>query len=165
MIKGMGDRVLWSLAAIALVCGAGLTVATSRQIADNRTRLERVAGDFEKLQSLKKRIGRYEAARQAFDQLPSKRPVPFDALFKEDLAGLKFDNLKEDRSDAGSGWIVRRQDIALREVPLAKAMSLIAKAEAQRPPWRLARISVQASPLEKGSGRVELRLEALEKKE
>ena len=48
---------------------------------------------------------------------------------------------------------------------MEKVMALIAKAEAQRPPWRLKRIAVQASARQKGVGQVELRFEALEKKE
>lgn len=153
--------ICWAAAACLTLLGLGLTVRSVRLLGPARTRLERIARDFAALERLRAEAGVGGGALEALEKLPSTRPV--------DPAGLADGLLPvarpagEQRSDAGSGWTAIRREFVFGDVAIGQVMEFAARAEAQRPPWRMVRCVIRSAPNNPGAGQVTLTLEALEK--
>jgi len=63
--------------------------------------------------------------------------------------------------DVAPGWVALQKELTFRAVPLAPVMGLVGHAQNTRPPWRLTKCVIQASPATPGTGQVVLRFEAL----
>jgi len=156
-------RGLWTLAGLAMLVGAILTVTTLRQAGQARIRLAALGRDLEGLQRLDARLGSYLAAQTAFEQLATPKAAGLADVLERTLPGCKLDQSKEVSSQPTPGWVLRRQEISLSDVPFAKVMEFVRAAEAQRPPWRLAKFTIRASAREPGTGQAVLQMEALER--
>jgi len=158
-------RMLWAAAAVFLIVGTGMTVSNLRKSAGVSERLEKNIADLKTLRIMEADMARYEAAKKMMEKLPDKHPVPLNGLLQETLPASKGDDIRDAGKDELGGWLVRRKEISMNDVPVGKAMEFVQKAESQKLPWCLARCVIRAAPRAGGTGQVVLLMEALEKSE
>jgi len=157
-------RLAWVAAAVSVVTGIAFAAGTAARVGATRARLASKVSAFAALREMQDRLLRHEAACRVFEALPRKRPRSPAELLELAVAGNVAREVREaERAPAFGGWTVRRCDISLTGAALAEAAAFAAAAEAARPPWRLVKCDVRADPRAPGSGRVALRVEALEK--
>ena len=156
-----GLRLLWLLAAVALASGLAFSVRSLARASDTADRFRRRLQDVEGLRDKEAELNAYLAAQQAFERLPAKRAIPLPDLLKKVMPDRKPDSVKEGRQEEVDGWIVTRKELTFNEAPVADVMSAVVQAENQRPPWRLTRFAVRASPKAPGSGQVVIELETI----
>lgn len=165
MSERMFRRLLWIGSVLVLIMGLGMTIHSVGQMDKVLLKLKNKLDSLDRLRSMEREINRYVIAQQAFEQLSEKYPASLADLLKGVLPGHKVDDIREIRRESIPGWTVRQTEIVFSEVPLGDLMEFVCKAETQRPPWRLIKCNIKASPRIAGSGQVVLLLEALEKTE
>jgi hypothetical protein len=164
MSERLRIRMLWLAAVASLVCGALLTLTSVRNLRAAEDRSRSTRSHVEQLEAHEARFNRSLDARQAFEKLSSKKPVPLDALLAKAFPGKTPQDVRESYREIGEGWGVRRREFSLAEVPFAGVMAFLREAENRRPPWRVLKCDIRAST-RPGEGKVDLALEALEKAE
>jgi len=165
----MSDGVkgkLWFLAALAvLLAGILMTLQEVRHLAAVSRRLTRKHGEMARLQQLAGEVARGEETIREFGALSDRRPGSLRGLLDRTFPGSKAQDVRESVRESVPGWIVRQVEIAFSEAGIAEVAAFVAAAEAQRPPWRLARCLVNSSPHTPGAAQVVLQLETAEKQE
>ena len=156
-------KILWSAAMIALLAGIGLTVQTSRHFAQLSAAMERKIVSLDKLKVLESDLATCDQARRATEKEGGRPAQPLQTLLQEFSPGLQVEECHESRREAAPGWDLRQTEMVLRDVSFASSMDLVKRAEAQRPPWRLARCTFRVSPSAAGTGEATLLFEALER--
>jgi hypothetical protein len=151
-----------ALGAICLCAGLLFCYRAHRDIAQSAERLERSRALLMRLDELEFGMQDWLSARHTFDALDPARPSDPAVALKQ--TALKYrESRVADVPDAGSGWTVQRREIAFSDVRLETVMAFVDRVAAQRPPWRLVKVDIQASDHTAGMGQVVLMLEALEK--
>jgi len=161
--RGFLMRAAWIAAVALLVAGALATIGSLGGVRETRERLGRKLRELEQLRAIKREIDRHEGAVRIFEGLNEKRPVSLMVLLQETVPGHKAVDTREAVEDLVSGWIVRRREVTLEEVPWDSMTRFIRAAEATRPPRRLVKCSVRPSAQPGRSGRVALTFETIEK--
>jgi hypothetical protein len=157
------DRLLRFGAVITVSAGVLLMLTTLSTIRRNSQKLKTHAENIEKLQKLEHLSREARTAVRAFEQLPNPHPVPIRQLLRESIGDEKYNAQAPPPKSKIKGWLVQQMDISFTDIELSKVAAFLEKAEAQRPPWRLARCIVHSSSAAGGSGRVSFTLEALDK--
>jgi hypothetical protein len=124
-------------------------------------RLARRQADLRRLEEMQTAVARYRRMVSAFESLPATHPVPVSEFVRAELPGVTAEIREQPSQPVVAGWVLRRVEIAVPEVSLDAFATFVARAEAQRPPWRLAECSIRASPRTGGYGQVTLVLEGL----
>ena len=155
------NRWLWIAGAVSMLAGLALAAQCIRVL---QGAAERRAGKFRQLGDLGRlaeRLEPYLRARDAFDRLIDAKPTPLADLLKAAVPVAKADDIRDLGGESPQGWVVRRKEVTLADVPFEKILSFMQAAEAQRPPWRLARCEIRSSPETPGTGKMVLVFEAL----
>jgi len=155
--------LVWGAAAASAVAGVWLALHAAGAVDRAGRELARKRSELDELRAVAGELARSAAAKAVFEGEPGRRPAAVAALLDEVLPGVKPEDSRERRREIAGGWLVREHEFAFGEVPLGKVMDFAAKAEAQRPPWKVTKCVIRASPHAPGTGRVALVLEALEK--
>ena len=160
--------ILWACAIVSLVAGVGLTAGAWREVRAARHGLRRSLRDLEELEVLRGRLEPYRGAEAAFESLPVKRPVAVREFLADRTEGWNPDDLRESEEEMTPGWTAHRIELAFGVVPIARIMDLVHCVETPvvengvvaRPPWRLTKCVIRASPDAVGNGWVVLVLVA-----
>lgn len=122
------------------------------------------AGYSARLADMEKAAERGAAAVRLFQELPDPRPVPVADLVRESLQGQKYDSFEQpQRETTVPGWALRQVEITFPEIELPRLAAFMARAEAQRPPWRVTAMTIRSLAQSGGIGHARLTLESLEK--
>ncbi|NQT93940.1 MAG: hypothetical protein HQ559_14360 [Lentisphaerae bacterium] len=158
-------RVLWAGAALSMVAGGLMTLATVRRTPDYSERLRAKIGDMERLESLADEAARTETAVNAFETLPSGSSTPLSSILTNVFPqGMTAEIREMDGGPTAEGWDRQRFEVAFGEAPIDEVFRFAAAAESSRPPWLLVRCDLASTPGSPGSGRAVLWFESLEKK-
>jgi hypothetical protein len=157
-------RALWIAAGLSVALGSTMALRAAVAARTAGARLEMKVAWLRQLRDMERTASRCQEATDAFQGLATTRPPPLPALLKRHFPGAATADVREtERIEAASGWTLRRNEVSLTDTPLDRVMAFLVDAESQRPPWRLVKCDIMAVPQVPGSGRVVLRLEALEK--
>ena len=154
---------LWSAAILVLAVGVILAVDAARTILDCSKRIRDYDDHLARVRELERVASRDEAAVRAFEALEAPHPRALADLLKEIFPGEKYETAEQPAQSAPAGWLVRHMDVTLVNVPLAGLGTFLAKAESQRPPWRLTSCRIRATSPAGGMAQLTLNLEALDK--
>jgi hypothetical protein len=157
-----GVTTLPAVVVAAVLAAVGLSLYAWWSLSAGRARFQRLLGELAALEAMDAELDASRAAQAAFNGLAAQRAVPLDELIARVLPGCRADRGREVREDVEGGWVLRQQEVGLSEVPFGKAMELVEAAASQRPPWRLVKCTLRASPREPGVGQAVLEFEALE---
>lgn len=163
MDKNMSDRPLWIAAALAVSLGIILMISTIVSLRKDRARLQDYADDMKQLLAEKRLSSEAKGAVQVFEQLANPHPAPIRKLLRNTVGDEDYSSQAPPPKQTINGWQVRQMEISFADIELGKVATFLAKAEAQRPPWRLARCVIHSTSKAGGKGRVSLTLEALDK--
>ncbi len=158
-------RIIWAGAALFLAAGLVLAVQSARGIRSSAEKLDRKLRDIGELRALEDQEKRYVLAQQMYEKLPNKHPGSLDGAFKEALSPHKADDSRETRKELGQGWVAHQKEFSFGEIPVAKIVEFVRKAEAQRPPWILTKCVINSAPGTGGTAQVSIQLEAVEKRD
>jgi len=156
---------IWPVSASVLVAGIALTCQSARRARTTSQRSIRKLRELNALRGFELDLNRCLAARQAFEALENKRPVPLARSLKDTAFESGTLNQREVRRDTAGEWVVRQKEIAFDGATLATVIEFVRKVEAQRPPWRLKKCVLSASSRPGEPGHAVLLLEALEKRQ
>jgi hypothetical protein len=149
------------LSVLVFLAGLFWTVHTLAATPGRLLQIYRKAGLITELRARQAGLTTAENAVAAFEQIAGKRPANLRELAKATLPGIAADIRPRETRSAVTGWSVRSADVLFGDIPLARLAAFLRAAEAQRPPWRL--VECQIAAADRGTGRVSLVLEALEK--
>lgn len=155
------SRVRPALAAVTLAAGALAALTTALGLRADLVALWRPHLDMRMLRDMAEPLHAPVAARRLFEQAPPARGTAADFL-RTQAAGWAESMKEETAVPAGPGWQVRKAQVARDAVPMAEAALLLEQAEAQRPPWRAASLTLEPVGTA-GVVRVELGLERIER--
>jgi len=155
-------RLMWICGGVLLAIGAVLCMSTLDSLRADGATLRARLSELEELRGMERHASRYRGAYRKFDGLSARRPVAMATLLKKHMGGQPVEDSRSTRQSLVRGWTVRRQEMALGEVSMDKVMALVHDAESGRPPWRLTRCIVRASPGGGGKAKVDLVFEALD---
>lgn len=157
------DPILMALAAVLLAIAILMTFL-------NVGRTSALTGAFEKKRSqrlelldLKARLAREQSALDTFNALPDPKAIDPLRLAADALDGATPQYRELGATQLADGWNVRQIELAWAEIPLDKAWKFLARAESNRPPWRLVEYRITSDSQRAGTGRLALVLETLEK--
>ena len=154
---------LWTAAILVLATGVVLAIDAGRTILDCTKRVKDYDDHLAQVRELERVASRDEAAVRAFEALETPHPPALADLLKDVFPGEKYETAEQPAQSAPGGWMVRHMDVTLVNVPLAGLGSFLAKAESQRPPWRLTSCRIRATSPAGGMAQLTLNLEALDK--
>lgn len=156
-------HILYGSAALALIAGISLTVASLRQAALLAQSLRGRVAVAAELQAIQRTKDRYAAAVRRFSALSNTVPVSLSGLAAAAVPSATPDIREIESKPLDQGWILTRSEVIFNDLNLAQLPVFVRAAESQRPPWRLAECSITASTQADGFGRVVLILEAISK--
>jgi len=158
------QRILWAAAAAALLTGISMTVHSVSTLNETSGRMRNKVRSLGKMRRMESELASYQAAFDAYEALPDKRPTPLSTTLENTLPPDITREIREaERLGVAGGWTMRRYEISMNRAPISEVVAFVAAAEAGRPPWRLSKCDVRVDPQSPGSGRVVLKMEALEK--
>jgi len=149
-------------AALSVAAGAVLAVRTESAIRSCAARLSKLRADRDDLRSMQKDLDRYVEARRLFETADGSRAMELQEVLSAALPGVKVRDPRDTYAELPEGWVARRQEISLSDVPLNGVMAFVQAAERCRPPWRLMRCIIRGAAAP-GTGNVDLTFEVIEK--
>ncbi len=162
-MASMGNRLRPLLAAAALLAGVVALAATAMQAPRLLLSAWRPHLDRKLLREMAGPLREPAAARKLYEVAPPARGTAADFLRGERAAWAELVR-GETVQPAGPGWSLREARVESTGLPMAEVAQLLERAEAQRPPWRAGRLSVEALDTN-GNVRLELTLRRLERQE
>jgi hypothetical protein len=150
------------LALPALIAAAALTLFAARYCARTAGALDADSAALARLRQAGAALKAGAAMQEAFEELPGGRLMDLAAVFSKNGFLPPPDERRQSGADLAPGWAVRREELAFRDAPVAAALQSCEAAESLRPPWRLTRLVVRASPQGKGRGQVLMSFEGIE---
>ena len=156
-------RLVWIVALLLLVAGVGLTFMTFGQLDNVNKKLKDNLTDIGMMLQSKSDLSVYIAAKEAYSIIPGAHPVRFESVFDPSNA-VAAENIRASEIELSDGWFLLRREVVIADGALDNMMTIIRKAEAQRPPWRLSSCTVKSSAIAAGHGRVVLLFEAMEQR-
>ncbi len=152
----MNDRVARMLAVLALLVWSGALVWTGRTLNGLdpwAARAGRWVEDLRALRALESEILAFEARMRVVQADAARPPVELAALLASVLPTARLEDVHERTQPLDAGWEYHETDFALRDVPVAGVMDLIAALEKDRPSWRISGVEWRSSP--QAAGRVD----------
>ena len=156
-------RFLPAAAGLVAVLAVVIAVRSAFSIHESAQRLKEYSGYDAGARELEIVAGRSTAAIAMFAQLGAAQPAPLADLLKQSLGGQKYEIVEQASQPTIDGWIARRMEVTLPDVQFAQLGEFLAKAESQRPPWRLISCRIRATSQSGGKGQAWLTLEALDR--
>ena len=156
-------RVVWLVALILVLAGMLLSVKTFRQLADADKKINGKLANIDMMKKSASDLSVYIAAKESYQLIPGAHPVKFESIFN--LPGVvAAKNIRESELPLEDDWFILRREVVIDDCELDALMTVIKKAEAQRPPWKLSSCNVKSSSVAPGHARVVLVFEALEQR-
>lgn len=150
------------LALPVLIAAAVLTAFAVRYCARAARALDADAAALERLRQAGATLEAHTAMQRTFEELPAGNLMDLAEVFSKNGFLPPPDERRQSGADLTRGWTVHREELAFRDAPVAAALRSCEAAESLRPPWRLTRLVVRASPQGKGRGQVLLSFEGIE---
>ena len=147
---------------LAVFIMTALTMHRMPQVCQN---MQKKVDILEELYNLAKIRERDKAAIKTFEALPETSPVSITALVASYMPNVKPEIRLRNVRKLFNGWTVKEVEIIFGSVRLNKLPPFLFAAESQSLPWRLKACHITATSSVAESGRVELLMEALEKKQ
>lgn len=161
-MNGSGfSRVLWLVAAVAVVAGVAMSAATLLGLANRQKRRAAKHGYLRELDAIAAELAPYRAAHEQCRRTATGQPVSPEGLLKE-IGGPTADDVRRGTRDLGNGWQAARKTFVFNKAAIAAIMTFVEKAEAAEPPWNLVRCDVRALSRERGMAAVTVELETLQ---
>ena len=156
-------RLVWVVALLLLVIAVVLTFMTFNKLGDVDKKLRGGLVDIGVMLQSERDLSAYIVAKEAYSMMPGAHPVRFESLFGA-ANNIAAENIRASEVELDDGWVVLRREVVIADGALDNMMSIIRKAEAQRPPWRLSSCTIRSSTVAAGYGRVVLLFEAMEQR-
>lgn len=156
-------RIWNTVAVLALLAGAGMSVRSARRFPTHYRHLATKLMALNELRTMENDLGDDRAAIDAFNALTTTRPAALSEMAKEALPGVVPDLRERDMRKLASGWSAREVEVIVSEFELEQLTAFVKRAEESRPPWRLVECGIVASGSRPGLGRATLVMEALQK--
>ena len=164
-------RALWSAAAAALAAGVVMSVQTARRLDRADARLQRKQAQLAELRKMEQEANRHAAVRRALDALPVGQPASLKHVLAEAFGDGEMPESRDFIRGSVPGWRIREKELIFDEASFARIMAFIERVErgepagraGRRPGWRLAAFTATASGRSAETGRITLRLRALER--
>ena len=125
-----------------------------------RPQIARKLRAMEQLHAVENEANRYLRAESAWREVAGP-PVPLKDLLEPGGSALTPEDTRVLDENGPPGWRVLRREFTLSDAPLADVIDFVQRAESARPPWKLVRCTIHASPHQPGRARVVLRLQTL----
>ena len=163
-MKGRGVRTLtWGAAVAAVLIGLSMAGQSLLSLKPTTARLQRRLADLRQLRAMQATLAGHHNAIEAFEKIGAAYPVPLSGLVQTVLPDEAAEVRPHDPAPLIPGWTLNRAEVVFQSVRLERAAELIAKAESQRPPWRVAECVITSIREGDGRGQVKLVLESIEK--
>ncbi len=104
-------------------------------------------------------LSRYTMAQDAYNNIPGTSPVKFNSIFSP-ANGIPEENIRNNDIVMNNGWKLLRREVVMDNGKISDVIKLIRQAETQRPPWKLAAITIKSAE-NPGYGRIVMQFEAL----
>ncbi|TFH17042.1 MAG: hypothetical protein E4H02_03985 [Lentisphaerales bacterium] len=163
MNRSLSERVLWTLAAIALAAGVSVSVWSLFRLNGHADRLRTYVDYSRRLSDMSRQAGRSESAVRIFEGLADPHPIPIPDLLKQSLPGEKYETREQPSQSTIPGWTVRRVSVTFPEIDLDMLAAFIVNAESGRPPWQIRSFTLRALSTSGRTGQATLILEALDR--
>lgn len=162
MSNGVRLRVMGLLALLFVALGVGWSVRSLARVPGFRRRLRMRQRDLKDLSKLAASDARNGSALRAYEALALKRAPPLRDVLAAVLPGGRPEIRELAVTPVFESWTLCRSEVVFEDLALTQLPSVFAALEACRPPWRLVKYDIKATPGKTGRGRVLLALETIE---
>lgn len=139
-------RALWGAAAAAVGAGLALDMHALRITPAAWRRIERRVADLRELQGLRASLAEDRSARAFYEEHAAGEPTPVAELLRRVLPEAVAEVRAVAAPAAPAGWVRRRVEATVRNVPLEALGRFLYNAETGRPPWRVVECHIVAGP-------------------
>lgn len=164
MNRKLTIRVVWVLAAAAMLGGVSLAVYASSAIRSASVRLTETARLVDQLKGDLQKTVRTAQARELYSKLPPLKADALQECLSSTVGAQVIDDSRDVRQDMGQGWSARQKELTFNDVPVSRVMDFVRKAEALRPPWIMTRCQIRSSPSAAGTAQITVVMETVERK-
>ncbi|MBC8453898.1 hypothetical protein H8D64_02475 [PVC group bacterium] len=156
MTNRLSIRLVWGIALAVLVAGLAMSIGTVTDIKTTIKKLNIVIKASGDLHAEELRMQKYKSAVKAFKEIDIPRYVNVEAMAKQMFNKSTLDIRKTDLRSI-KGWQVKEIEISLKNVRLSAVADFVNQLEASRPPLRLRKSVIRATP-SAGTGDVVLKV-------
>jgi len=159
MSNRVSIRLAWGVAFAVLLVGVAMSLRTLTGIRDTERKLNTALKALEDLGTEEARMREYASAAGAFKEIDASEPVDIEKIAKARFKTPSLD-IRETIEPSIAGWQVRKSEISLKNIQLSTVGDFVNAVEAYRPPLRLKRCTIRATP-SAGAGDAVLEIEQI----
>lgn len=159
--EGRALQVLRLAAALALGTGVVLSAGTALRQRGVKRQIAARAADAERLAGLVGEASRRRAALLALERVRAATPPELAGLVRAAWPNAEADIREGESAEALGGWSVRRTAVGIQAGAVEGLGRFLASAEAARPPWRMAEVSIVMLKERPGYAKITMSMESL----
>lgn len=148
-------------AMVLLVLALGWTAHSALRLPAQSRLWKQRQGDIRELASLRSTLTEWENMVAAFSDRIDDSTEDIRALIQNQFPGLSTTIHLEHSGPAWPGWQVEQYQVRIDSIPSDAIGALLTMLDAQRPPWRLTHVQIEASEHEYDQARLRLGLEGI----